>query len=583
MSHNRFTSAENDYESNFTDAKLQDREVDELYQMFQEKLKFLENYADATDEMRENCREAARESLFSEIGRLSDPDRAMERIRGLLENQKAPVLTQTQVSVGESQVFGSSVELVETHSSHSASSPDHSESSTDIEIINLEESDLHPESKQLNEPEAIFSQGLVPLFDITEEGETVFHRENLDSLCVQIGERPVAIISTAGKFRQGKTFWSNVLLDGLRKDQAGYKDDEHIGGHGGIRFQSGYERHTRGIMVWPKVFDRKDKEGKDIAVILIDTQGTFDTCSDIADSAVIFAISLLMSSIKIDAQDLDALNVFISFSQKTDEKVGQHFILMMRDALETGLQPEYISYLRSGTRRAPELLRLMDGVFDAFESVECYMVPRPSEHVLRASGEIRAGDCGSDFLMGLCGAANHVLNNLVAKKVMGTPLTGSTLKQYVENLVEHIRDNHHKAIGSAFAATSQLYFEKARSASNETFAKLYEQLVRLHNHRPIKPSEYNEAIQHIVQETFKEYQTHPLFGSTELKAKEFENFQRSLLDRCDEKEENNRQRYRDVQMADAVNGSYEIYEKEMKPDFLETLLGNREKKDQLRQ
>ncbi|CAJ0925966.1 unnamed protein product, partial [Mesorhabditis belari] len=390
MSDNRFSSSENDWKSKLTDAELQAREVEELYQTFQEKMKFLENYVDATDEMRENCRKVAQESLFSEIGRLSDPDRAMERIRGLLENQ-------------------------------------------------------------------------------------------------------------------------------------------------------------------------------------------------------------------------------------------------------------------SGTRRAPELLRLIDGVFDAFENVECYMVPRPSEHVLRASGEIRAGDCGSDFLMGLCGAANHVLNNLVAKKVMGTELTGSTLKQYVEacgigialngdeddlincfkpdgpipsglqamrnarteteiedlleplastgfqghrgiddqendefidsdNLVEHIRDNHHKAIGSAFAATSQLYFEKARSASNETFAKLYEQLVRLHNHRPIKPNEYNEAIQHIVEETFKEYQTHPLFGSTELKAKEFESFQRSLLDRCHEKEENNRQRYRDVQMADAVNGSYEIYEKEMKPDFLETLLGNKEKK-----
>lgn len=89
---------------------------------------------------------------------------------------------------------------------------------------------------------------------------------------------------------------------------------QNFSGRGGIRFQSGYKRHTKGIMVWPKVFKRKDKDGNDvwrrsyeflqllslqIAVILLDTQGTFDTCSDLADSAVILAISLLMSSIKV--------------------------------------------------------------------------------------------------------------------------------------------------------------------------------------------------------------------------------------------------------------------------------------------
>lgn len=41
-------------------------------------------------------------------------------------------------------------------------------------------------------------------------------------------------------------------------------------------------------------------------------------------------------------------------------------------------------------------------------------------------------DCGDDFLSILCECANYVVENLVAKKVMGTVLTGETLKAHVE-------------------------------------------------------------------------------------------------------------------------------------------------------
>ncbi|CAJ0948826.1 unnamed protein product, partial [Mesorhabditis belari] len=269
-------------------------------------------------------------------------------------------------------------------------------------------------------------------------------------------------------------------------------------------------------MVWPKVFIRKDKEGNELAVILMDTQGTFDTTSDMIDSAIIFSISLLMSSIKIfnvrtqiDAQDLDSLNLFLAFSQRTDERAGQHFIIMIRDALQSGFQPSYIETLHAQTRRAPELKKLLEGIFSAFE----------------------------------------------------------------KNLVDHIKENNHKAIGSAFQATSELFFEKAKAAAAEYFAAAHDQLMRESGHQPINPKEYEETLKKFVDEALQEYSSKPLFGTQEVKEKTFLALKESLEEKCQEKLRSNRSRFRDFLMADAVHQSSECYEKGMKPDFGDSLLG----------
>ncbi|CAJ0960218.1 unnamed protein product, partial [Mesorhabditis belari] len=409
------------------------------------------------------------------------------------------------------------------------------------------------------------------LFDIGDDGKTVFDQHLLNSLCIQIGERPVSIISTAGKSRQGKTFWLNVLLNGLQRGKARFDDHETIGGPGCIQFKAGLTRHTRGIMVWPKVFHRKGKFGKEIAVILMDTQGTFDLHSEIGNAAVIFAISLLMSSVQIfntksqiDAQDLDALNTFITFCQRADGRVGQNFLIMVRDAIRAGPDNEYIEELKAQSQQAPKLRMLLTGVLDSFEKVECFMVPRPAEPVIRASGEVPVKDCGSDFLSVLCDCANHVLDNLVPKNVMGTILTGETLKEHVESLVNHVTHNHHHAIGSAYLATSQLYFQKARITAESFFNEQHEQLIRENSHHPIQPELYAEELKRISNEAVKIYLVSPFFGTAAEKRSRFNDFAKGLQDRCLEKTENNENRYRDIRLAEAVNGSYSVYEQGMR-------------------
>ncbi|CAJ0926676.1 unnamed protein product, partial [Mesorhabditis belari] len=394
---------------------------------------------------------------------------------------------------------------------------------------------------------------LEQLFDIDEEGQTHFNRALLESLCEQAGSLPIAIISTTGKFRGGKTFWNNIVLKGLQNGVAIFKTTEYIGGHNGIRFKGGWSRHTAGIMVWPKVFIRKDKNGEDIAVILMDTQGTYDCQTNPAHSAIIFVISLLMSSIKIfntrsqiDAQDLDALNLFIEYSRMNDKAIGQNFLLMVRDANCSGFEQgnEYLSHIRNASMNAHDVKRLVQGLFTSFEKVQCFMVKRPAEHVINASGEIKAGDCGEEFLSGLCDCANDILQNLEPKLVMGVRLTGLTLQEYVKNLVAHLKNADLKGIGTAFSFNSD-----------------YDELVKKNDSRSVVPQKFDDQLKELVTSSINVYNSKNAFWEY-------------LEDRCAERSKSNRDRFRDRQMSEAVDGSYDKYEGMMRPNFKDLLQGN---------
>ena len=45
----------------------------------------------------------------------------------------------------------------------------------------------------------------------------------------------------------------------------------------GFHWRGGADRDTTGILMWSKVFEVKLPSGKDVAVVLMDTQGAFDS------------------------------------------------------------------------------------------------------------------------------------------------------------------------------------------------------------------------------------------------------------------------------------------------------------------
>lgn len=66
----------------------------------------------------------------------------------------------------------------------------------------------------------------------------------------------------------------------------------------GFSWKSGSKRHTTGVMIWSDVF-LYEKNNEKSAILLMDTQGLFDTKTSPADNSRIFALGTLLSSVQI--------------------------------------------------------------------------------------------------------------------------------------------------------------------------------------------------------------------------------------------------------------------------------------------
>ena len=67
----------------------------------------------------------------------------------------------------------------------------------------------------------------------------------------------------------------------------------------GFSWRGGSKRDTTGVIMWSDVFLHEADNGDKIAIILMDTQGLFDTKTSQTDNSRILSMSTLMSSVQI--------------------------------------------------------------------------------------------------------------------------------------------------------------------------------------------------------------------------------------------------------------------------------------------
>lgn len=92
--------------------------------------------------------------------------------------------------------------------------------------------------------------------------------------------------------------------------------------HDGFHYRSGMDKCTEGIWLWSQPFVFKDKDGRSIAVLLMDTQGAWDDSMTKSQSTTIFGLTSLLSSKLIyniqnliEEDKLDNLDYFTTFAQ----------------------------------------------------------------------------------------------------------------------------------------------------------------------------------------------------------------------------------------------------------------------------
>lgn len=162
-----------------------------------------------------------------------------------------------------------------------------------------------------------------------------------------IKDRQVVIVSVTGAFRKGKSFLLNFFLRFLyaryeKHDVSDWIGEDNSTELSGFLWRGGRKPATTGIVMWSDIFTHDYENGDRVAIILLDTQGTFDSRTTLLESTIVFALSTLLASVQcfnvmqnIQEDDLQHLQLFVEYarlaSEQSDEKPFQNLLFIVRD------------------------------------------------------------------------------------------------------------------------------------------------------------------------------------------------------------------------------------------------------------
>ncbi|XP_075727548.1 atlastin-2 [Rhipicephalus microplus] len=326
-------------------------------------------------------------------------------------------------------------------------------------------------------------------------------------LADNVKDKPVVVISIAGSYRQGKSFFLSFFLRYLRSNDRSKWMEDTDAPLRGFKWRAGCERETTGIMVWNEVFTMTDSNGEEVVVLLMDTQGTFDSKSTTKESMTIFSLSMMTSSVQIynvmnniQEDHLQNLQFFAEYgrlAQKGNEtRPFQKLLFLVRDwnwpdDYEFGFsggRSLVESRLNITEEQAAELRTLRQSILSCFSEIEGFLLPSPGEKVVRKkSFDGRLADINEEFLVGLQELVPSILapENLLAKQVKGKRLSCEQLMTFFRTYVEVFGGSGLPEPESVFLATAKATNVAALDQARKHYISAMEQrprrsLVRLH-------------------------------------------------------------------------------------------------------
>ncbi|CAM9684640.1 unnamed protein product [Pylaiella littoralis] len=279
-----------------------------------------------------------------------------------------------------------------------------------------------------------------PSVTIDETGEVINTKEsfklntrNLQDVVDQAKGMPIAIVSVVGALRSGKSFLLSCFLDCLEAQEGRDADlnEGLLGGHGrevGFPWKGGYKGHTQGMWVWPKPFIREVDDGQGgrtrMAVLLVDTQGLFDTTVNRQLEACLFGLATTLSSCQIfnvmkqvETNKLGSLAVFLEYGTvgndnnnggaQRNEAPFQRLEILIRDwqcwkeeddpmkKAPKKLHNEFIAYLdETLSNQTTDSTKIKNCFLDR---IGCFGLPDPGEKVTCDTFDGKMSDINSGF------------------------------------------------------------------------------------------------------------------------------------------------------------------------------------------
>ncbi|XP_032408183.1 atlastin-2 isoform X2 [Xiphophorus hellerii] len=308
----------------------------------------------------------------------------------------------------------------------------------------------------------------------------------------------VVVVSVAGAFRKGKSF----LLDFMLRYMYNQHSDTWIGGDHepliGFKWRGGCERETTGIQVWSDVFVVDKPDGNKVAVLLVDTQGAFDSQSTIKDSATVFALSTMTSSVQvynlshnIQEDDLQHLQLFTEYGrlamEETESKPFQSLMFLIRD---WSSPYEYVYGLKGGQAflqkrlqvkncQHEELQNVRKHIDSCFSKISCFLLPHPGLKVAtNPKFDGRLKDIEDDFKTQLAELMPVLLapDQLVEKQIGGCKITCRDLVEYFKAYIKIYQGDELPHPKSMLQATAEANNLTAVAGAKDLYSKSMEKV-----------------------------------------------------------------------------------------------------------
>ncbi|KAA0717693.1 Atlastin-2 [Triplophysa tibetana] len=331
------------------------------------------------------------------------------------------------------------------------------------------------------------------------------HKFELDAAALEkilmqehVRDLNVVVLSVAGAFRKGKSF----LLDFMLRYMHIQSSESWMGGDDapltGFSWRGGCERETTGIQAWSEVFVVEKPDGTKVAVLLVDTQGAFDSQSTIRDCATVFALSTMTSSVQvynlsqnIQEDDLQHLQLFTEYGRLAMEEIYeipfQKLLFLIRD----WCFPYDFNYGLDGGNRFlerrlqvkqnqhEELQNVRKHIHACFSSVDCFLLPHPGLKVATNpyfDGRLR--DIDDQFKKELQDLVPLLLapENLVEKEIGGAKVTCRDLLEYFKAYIKIYQGEELPHPKSMLQATAEANNLTAVAGAKDTYSRTMEKV-----------------------------------------------------------------------------------------------------------
>ncbi|XP_072929621.1 atlastin-like isoform X2 [Epargyreus clarus] len=318
-----------------------------------------------------------------------------------------------------------------------------------------------------------------------------------------VRDRSAVVISVAGAFRKGKSFLLDFFLRYMHhKYGSGGGGGEWLGAENeplhGFSWRGGSERDTTGILMWSEIFKATLEDGEKVAIILLDTQGAFDSESTVRDCATVFALSTMLSSVQIynlsqniQEDDLQHLQLFTEYGRLALEDGGRTPFQRLQFVVRDWSFPYEAPYgaeggqtilqrrLKVSDKQHPELQSLRKHITSCFAEIACFLMPHPGLKVATSPDfDGRLADIECEFKRALQQLVPMLLapHNLVPKLINGQRVRAKDLLHYFRCYMNIYRGNELPEPKSMLVATAEANNLTAVAEAREVYTTLMEEV-----------------------------------------------------------------------------------------------------------